>query len=123
MYLGLLGSGIFSVIEPPILIESQATAVVTSVWAFLMVGSAAGCLYGSVSDRWIGEYSALPLLFSSLGYFGFTVLISAFERDSVPVLAYALTILAFTSGLVARWRDVQVIKSQAVELGRTSRGE
>ncbi|QEM40894.1 MAG: hypothetical protein [Phage AS32] len=120
MYLGLFLSGAFALYDPPQLIESQTTAKVVTAWAAGMIISSLMCLYSSVTDRWIGEYSGLPLLFSVLGLFGFAVLWSALELNSVPVCAYSFVILAFASGLVARWQDIREVKVNAEELGEQS---
>ena len=123
MYLGLVFSGVFALSFPSQLVADQVSHAVSVSWGGFMVIGAGLCLFGAATDRWIGEYSGIPLLASSVAMYGGSALVSAKDLESYPLLAYGLVLISFAAGLVARWRDVQDIKTHAEELGREDKRE
>ena len=121
-YLFLAAAGGLATFGPPTLIEDQVEGWVVMAWSISLIISSISCLYGAVSDRWIGEFSGLPLLYTVLGFFGIVLFTAARETGNVPLYAYSFTILALASKLYARWQDVRLVKHQAVALGTTDRG-
>lgn len=115
MYLGLVVSGIFATLYPSELVADQVVSVVVRFWATGMVLSAAICLYGALTDKWIGEFSGIPLLASVIAMYGLSAIFSGGEGF---VIGLGFVILSFSAGLVARWFDVRKIKRQAVGDGR-----
>jgi hypothetical protein len=109
MYAGLVASGIFAVVDPSELVSMQVSRLVAVVWSLAMIVSAGMCLYGSVTDKWIGEYSGLPLLASVLALYGGSAMLSV-EEGGFIILAYGLAMISFAFGLCARWKDVRLIK-------------
>lgn len=112
MYLGLSISGILTTLFPSRLVEDQVGGPVVLCWSLGMLVSALTCFYGAVTDKWIGEYTGIPLLASVLGLYGLSAL-AASDSHSLAILAYGLIVVSFASGLVARWRDLQVVKKAA----------
>lgn len=111
MYAGLVVSGIFATMYPSELVANQVAHVVVRAWATGMILSAATCLYGAYTDKWIGEYSGIPLLASVLGLYGLSAILSG---DQGFVIGLGFVILSFSAGLIARWFDVRKIKHEAV---------
>lgn len=109
MYAGLAVSGVLATIFPSKLVSDEVTHVVATIWAVCMIVSALICLYGAVTDRWIGEYTGLPLLASVLALYGGSAL-AASDSESLPLLAYGILVLSFAFGLSSRWKDVSEIK-------------
>lgn len=116
MYFGLVLSGIFATFSPSSLVEEQVGTFVVTLWAVSMMISAAICLYGSITDRWIGEYTGIPLLAMVLALYGLSAILAA-GRDSVPLFAYGLVVISFSFGLIARWRDLEAIKNAPTQEG------
>jgi len=110
MYVGLFLAGLITTIYPSSLVIDQVGGVVVIFWSVSMMFSSALCAYGSFTDRWIGEYSGIPLLASVLALYGISAITSSVKIDSGPLLAYGVVVLAFASGLAARWKDVSDIK-------------
>lgn len=109
MYFLLTGAGVMTTLYPSDIVKAQVGGNVVVAWSVAMTISAAICLYGAITDRWIGEYTALPLLGSVLGLYGFSVILAS-DSDSLPRFAFGLIVLSYASGLAARWKDVREIK-------------
>lgn len=109
MYLGLVISGALTFFYPSDLVDNQVGGVVVALWSASMVISALLCLVGSILDKWLGEYSGIPLLASVLGLYALSAILGA-GVGSFTLLAYGLVVLSFVLGLVARWKDVRAVK-------------
>lgn len=109
MYSLLSIAGILTVFFPSEVVREQVGSLVSYAWGACFVISSIGALLGTLADRWLGEYTFLPLLFTVLFFYGSATVIAA-ESDSLPRLAYGLLIIGFSAGLVARWQDVRDIK-------------
>lgn len=121
MYALLVGSGILITVEPSQLVIDQLGSTRTSIWGVFWSLGAAICFYGAFSDRWIGEYSGIPLLGSVIGLYGLSALYGGVKTDSVLLFAFGLLILGFAFGLHARWRDVQSIVRANNDVARMHR--
>lgn len=125
MYSGLVLSGIFLTIEPSGLTVQQVGTGWTLAWAWGIIVGAGMSLYSAATDEWIGEYSGLPLLASCLGLYGFSAIAGYDDKAgdaNYVLLAFGCIVLSFTSGLCARWRDVQNIKKLASQGDQTRGG-
>jgi len=116
MYAGLVASGVFAFLDPSELITQQVSLLIANVWAVCMSLSSAICLYGAVTDKWIGEFTGLPLLIAVAALYGGSSILS-FNGDNYIIIAYGLTMLSFSAGLGARWNDVRKIRANAAVEG------
>lgn len=112
MYGCLVFAGVCAMFFRSDLVDRQVGPVVNFIWAVCMAISSSICLYGALSDKWIGEYSGLPLLFSVLGLYGLSALFGA-DWNPSPLFGYGLIVVGFSSGLIARWQDVLDAKKRA----------
>jgi hypothetical protein len=110
MYACLCASGIISIIYPSILISAQVGVPTARVLSLALAIGGGVAIFGPITDRWIFEYSILPFLIISLAVYGSAAVISAFDQDQYPILAYGLTLIAFSFGLFARRKDVKAIE-------------
>lgn len=112
MYLGLIFSGIFITLDPSELVARQVSDTVAYFWSISMALSALICACGAITDRWIGEFTGLPLLISVLAFYGISAIL-AYNVSGFLVVGYGLTMIAFALGLIGRYRDVRKIRVQA----------
>lgn len=117
MYAGLVVSGIFVTVDPSELVAQQVSHLVSILWAVGMIVSAAICLYGAVTDKWIGEYTGIPLLASVLMLYGGSAILAT-GTGGLLIAGYGLTMVSFSCGLVARWFDVRKVKQNAGGAGK-----
>lgn len=108
MYLGLFVAGILSFFFPPVLVQDQIGNEWVHVWAAFLSISSAGCMVGAMSDRWIGEYSFIPLLFTTLMLFSISAMLSA-NTDGGRYLTVGLIVLALCFGLIGRRQDLSLL--------------
>lgn len=114
MYAGLFLTGIVFSFTPSDVISDELAPVAVICWSAAMAATALVCFVGSVSGRWIGEYSGIPLLAATLAVYSVATLSQA-DEDSLARVAYAILLMSFASGLFARWRDVQRIRKVSME--------
>ena len=116
MYSFLSAAGVSSSVYPAVLVSDEVgTRTVVLLSLALTLGGFV-CFVGAVTDRWLAEYSALPVLSLGLVCFGVAV-IKAVDSDTKPLIAVALLVISFSFGLAARWKDVRAISL----VGRASR--
>jgi len=116
MYFFLCVGSVFSIFAPSEILLNQSSSDLTRVWSILFAIAAFSCFIGSFLDRWIVEYSMIPLLGSILVVFGVALLGSAIADHTALIVPYAMFFSAFSFGLVARWRDVQALLRISVAL-------
>lgn len=114
MYFLMSAAGVCAVLFPSDLVKDQVGSIVVASWSLGLVLSAVTCCYGALTDKWIGEYSGLPLLAAVLFLYGCSAMLGAGFNPS-PLFAYGLIIIGVSSGLVARWLDVRAEKKRAEE--------
>lgn len=119
MYLLLLFSALFSMFAPSELLLAESSTVLSKSWSGLFALAAFLCLIGSLLDRWVFEYVAIPLLGATLLMFGVALLSSAISSGTGMVIPYSMFFGAFSFGLFARWRDVQCILKVSVSLAKS----
>ncbi len=107
-YVMMAAAGAVAFAIPVRSIESSTGWLVYLWAAFLLVGGLL-CGYGAVTDRWIGELLGLPLISSAFGVY-FVVLGLAF---TVPGAAISLVFGAISLFLLARWRDISIVRQEA----------
>lgn len=109
MYGFLSASGLSSVLYPELLVSNQvgqSTIILLSL--AVSIGGLVAC-GGTVSDRWIAEYTILPVLLSALAVYGVSALFAASQQGAPQLTAYGFLLIGFALGLYARWRDVRAI--------------
>lgn len=116
MYGALVPSGVFAFLDPSKLVTEQVSYIVANAWAVCMVVSAGICLYGAITDKWIGEFTGLPLLVAVVALYGGSSILS-YNEGKFILIAYGLTMVAFACGLLARWNDVRKIRANAAVEG------
>lgn len=111
-YLLLFASGIFAAVAPSRLVTEEVGSTIAVVWALCMSLSSAICFYTPLTDRWIGEYTGIPLLAAVIALYGLSAIADADVNNppTLIIMAYGLTVLAFACSLCARWLDVLEIK-------------
>lgn len=88
------------------------------VWAaFLILGGGVSA-FGAVTDRWIGEYTGLPLLASVFGIYGLAAIAIAPATDWTS-LAGGCTFLGVTAAFAARWAEMGAVRRAAADRVRT----
>lgn len=87
------------------------------LWAMLLAVGGLTSAAGSAADIWLGEYAGLwPIILTFMIY----GLASALSGNLVE-LALALTILGWSLLLLARWREVAMVRSEALRFNRYQR--
>lgn len=115
-YLCISAAGIFLSFAPSKIIGDNVSPWVELSWSISMFISGSICLYGSITDKWIGEYAGAPLLLSVMFLYAAACLRSAWG-ESWTLFAFGLIVAAYGWSLWGRWKDVRAIKRQAVALG------
>lgn len=95
----------------PVWDQLGITGVVMS--GFLFFGGAF-CTYGSVRERWVGEYVGIPLLASSFAVFSFLMAIPQFRVAPFIAVANFALLWSVTLTLVGRWREVHAVYRIAI---------
>lgn len=113
MYGCLAAGAIISGLAPSAVLVEQSNSTVAIVWSFSFGIASLTCLVGSIFDRWIAEYTMLPLLATTLTVFGIAMVGGAQDDVGWRIVPYAFFFSAFALGLVARWRDVQALLTVA----------
>lgn len=114
---GLLSIGaIVSAFAPSAVLTEQSSHVLAATWSVMFSIAALVCLVGSVMDRWIAEYTMIPLLSATLIVFGIALVGQSQGSEGWRLIPYAMFFSAFALGLVARWRDVQSLLRVATHL-------
>lgn len=109
-------AGLAAVLWPAPSVQA-ASGWLVYVWAaWLMVGGLVSAA-GTVTDRWIGEYAGLPLLFASFAVYALVVATSG----KLSSIAGACALAAIAFKLVARWQDVSAVRREATALARAKR--
>jgi hypothetical protein len=110
MYSSLVLSGIFLMFDPSRIVTLAVPSWVGQAWTICMVASALICLYGAVTDRWLGEYTGIPLLASvMLMYGGSALSVAKDEPNNTTLIGFGLILVGFGCGLWARWKDVETL--------------
>lgn len=87
------------------------------VWAVMLVVGGLTSAVGSATGIWLGEYAGLWPIILTFMIFGLANALSG----SLIELALSLTILGWSFLLLARWREVALIRSQALKFSRYQR--
>lgn len=111
MYAFLAAAGAGLCVSPSALVGEAVWAPVGYFWSVSLLVSGLGAFVGSLTDRWVGEFSFLPLLWTTLAFYGAVLLIKA--DGDWTVIAFGYLVLGFSAGLIARWQDVRDIKKAA----------
>ena len=87
------------------------------LWAMLLAVGGLTSAVGSAADIWLGEYAGLWPIILTFTIYG---LASALSGNLIE-LALALTILGWSLLLLARWREVAMVRSEALRFHRYQR--
>jgi hypothetical protein len=109
MYFFHLVAGVVALIYPVEVVRGEVGENVVTAWAVAMILAAFVCLAGAITDRWIGEYTALPLLIGVLFVYGGAGLAGA-SRYGFPSFVFGIIVCSFGFGLASRWMDVRDVK-------------
>jgi hypothetical protein len=115
-YLCLALSGVILTIFPSDLVSEAMSKPANIFWSASLAITGISCLWGSLTDRWLGEYAGLPLLGSSIAAYAASALLGTsglHGKGFWILIAFGLLLMAFSASLYARWRDVQAIKGYA----------
>jgi len=83
-------------------------------WAILLAVGGFTSALGSAADVWLGEYAGLWPIILTFMIFGIANAVSG----SLIELALSLTVLGWSFLLLARWREVAMVRSQAMTFHR-----
>ncbi len=123
-YLMMVFAGVASVVSPAPSVQRATSALnaLIVVWStFLILGGLLAAV-GAWTDRWFGELTGLPLLAAVFLVYAIGAGVGA--ATSNPT-AWAITSALAAIGLLllGRWREVQLIRRQAMHgAGRDRRG-
>ena len=100
------GATAFAIPAPSI---QAATGWVVYLWAAFLLAGGSLCAYGALTDRWIGEYTGLPLISSAFGVYAVVLVLSfyllwLFGRmdDTAPgAILSAVVVLGFPCAIGA----------------------
>lgn len=87
--------------------------------AFLLVGGVLS-LFGAITDRWVGEYTGLPLLGAVFAIYGVAALAAAVATDRPSSYAGGFALTAIAGLIAGRWRELVVVRRTA--MGRQEEG-
>lgn len=87
------------------------------LWAVLLIVGGFTSAVGSAADIWLGEYAGLWPVILTFMIFGAA---NALTGDLIE-LALSLTILGWSLLLLARWRQVAMVRSEALRFSRHQR--
>jgi hypothetical protein len=100
------GATAFAIPTPSI---QAATGWVVYLWAtFLLLGGTL-CTYGAITDRWIGEYTGLPLIGAAFGVYSAVLALGLNIKAAAAALAFGAVALI----LFDRWRDIDLVRLEA----------
>lgn len=116
MYGLITAASVIATLAPSQVLVDQSSNAFGTVWSIAFGAAALTCMIGSIFDRWIAEYTMIPLLASSFMVFGVAMVGQAQADEAWRIVPYALFFSAFALGLVARWRDVQSLLRVATHL-------
>jgi len=119
-YAGLVVAGVFLTISPAPLVRDQVSVHVQYTFSACLTASALMCLWGSWTDRWIGEYGGIFLLTSTMWFYGGTAALAWWpyrdDKNALYLAGFSLILISFGFSLLARWKDVRRVKLQASEV-------
>jgi hypothetical protein len=89
------------------------------LWAtFLLIGGGL-CAWGSVTDRWFGEYTGMPLIATAFAVYAAVIALSLTVKATAAALAFGAVALF----LFDRWRDVNQVRVEATREAEGHSGE
>lgn len=84
------------------------------LWAVMLAVGGLTSAVGSAADVWLGEYAGLWPIIMTFMIFGVANALSG----SLIELALSLTVLGWSFLLLARWREVAMVRSEALKFHR-----
>ena len=117
-YLLMGTAGLLLMVSP--IIRAEMGFVGWLMALFLLLGGALSA-GGSATDRWVGEFTGLPLLASSFMVFAVISTIDSLEAAPLIAVANLSLLLAVGLGLLARWREVKAVQRMSTHLAKKGR--
>lgn len=121
-YLLMACAGIASACWPAPAVQTATDGVraLLYTWdAFLVVGGLLS-LFGAVTDRWVGEYTGLPLLGAVFAIYGVAATWAAVASGRPTSYAGGFALAAIAGLIAGRWRELVVVRRNAT--GRQEEG-
>lgn len=109
-------AGLAAVLWPAPSVES-ASGWLVYVWAAWLLTGGLMSAVGTATDRWIGEFAGLPLLFAAFAVYALVVA----TGGRLSSIAGACVLAGIAAKLVARWQDVSVVRKEATALARADK--
>lgn len=114
-YLLITLAGIL-LIRSPVLTDAYTEVAEIMAW-FLTVGGALSFI-GSISKRWWGEFTGIPLLASSFAVFAFISTKDTYEVAPYIAAANFFLLIAISLAFTARWREVWLSYRLALHMAK-----
>lgn len=111
----LMGAAGFFLLLSPMFRDIYQWRIEIMAW-FLLTGGFLG-LIGTVTRRWFGEFTGLPLLSSAFAVFGLVTMGEQYDIAPKLALANAFLLWSVSAMLVARWRVSFAYYRMAMALG------
>lgn len=109
--------GISAMIWPSVAATGPTTLThgpVIFLWALLLAVGGVTSAIGSAADIWLGEYAGLWPIIVTFMLYGFANAVSG----NLVQLALSLIILGWSFLLLFRWREVALVRSEALRFNR-----
>lgn len=101
-------AGILLTASPSEIIAGNTSGYIVYVWAIFMMVGGIFSFIGAATDRWIGEYTGLPLVISTLWLYGGILTVASFTGEfSYVRLAIGLLFVSFGLKALGRWQDIR----------------
>lgn len=101
-------AGLAAVLWPAPSVQA-ASGWLVYVWAAWLLTGGAMSAVGTFTDRWIGEYAGLPLLFAAFAVYALVVA----TNGRLTSAAGALVLGGIAAKLAARWQDVNAVRRES----------
>lgn len=111
LYASLTLAGAVGLEYPPEALLANTGPFWAKLWAFYLIAGGLIALTSVFSDRWMGEYVALPLLASGVAFDAIAILMDTGQHPLRTVAGVLLGTL--TIALLDRWLDVKAVARAA----------
>ena len=108
--MGLAGAWAIIWPAPAVQAATSPAAALAYVWALLLLVGGFTSAVGAAMDRWLGEYAGLWPLIVTFAAYG----LAAASTGRLTAIAASLALGSIALLLLARWRDVAMVRREAV---------
>lgn len=99
-----IAAGAFFIGSPSAIVKDSVLGYVTYAWAFSMVIGGGFALIGAITDRWLGEFTGLPMVIGTLWFYGGLVI--ADQPFTGIKAGLGLLLISFGFKVLGRFLDV-----------------